>query len=145
MFKFKVFGFWVLCVEFLKIKNKKNMINKEFKWVVVIGMGVIILIGNILFEYWDGLLNGKSGVDKIILFDSFKYKCCIAVEVKGFDFFEYMDCKQVKYMDCFIQFVVVVSKQIIVDVKFEINDLNVEQVGVIIGIGVGGIKVLEDQ
>lgn len=62
------------------------MINNEFKWVVVIGMGVLILIGNILFDYWNGLLNGKNGIGLIIRFDVFKYKCCIVGEVKGFDF-----------------------------------------------------------
>ena len=61
------------------------MTNKELKRVVVTGMGAITPIGNTLSEYWDGLLNGKSGVDKITLFDSSKHKCCIAAEVKGFD------------------------------------------------------------
>lgn len=121
------------------------MTNKELKRVVVTGMGAITPIGNTLSEYWDGLLNGKSGVDKITLFDSSKHKCCIAAEVKGFDPLEHMDRKQAKHMDRFTQFAVAASKQTIADAKFEINDLNAEQVGVIIGTGVGGIKVLEDQ
>ncbi|MCL2929595.1 MAG: beta-ketoacyl-ACP synthase II [Trichodesmium sp. MAG_R01] len=121
------------------------MTNKELKRVVVTGMGAITPIGNTLSEYWDGLLNGKSGVGKITLFDSSKHKCCIAAEVKGFDPLEHMDRKQAKHMDRFTQFAVAASKQTIADAKFEINDLNAEQVGVIIGTGVGGIKVLEDQ
>ena len=121
------------------------MTNKELKRVVVTGMGAITPIGNTLSEYWDGLLNGKSGVDKITLFDRSKHKCCIAAEVKGFDPLEHMDRKQAKHMDRFTQFAVAASKQTIADAKFEINDLNAEQVGVIIGTGVGGIKVLEDQ
>ena len=121
------------------------MTNKELKRVVVTGMGAITPIGNTLSEYWDGLLNGKSGVDKITLFDSSKHKCCIAAEVKGFDPLEHMDRKQAKHMDRFTQFAVAASKQTIADAKFEINDLNAEQVGVIIGTGVRGIKVLEDQ
>ncbi|OZH51593.1 3-oxoacyl-ACP synthase, partial [Hydrocoleum sp. CS-953] len=121
------------------------MTNFELKRVVVTGMGAITPIGNTLSDYWDGLLKGKSGIGPITLFDASKHKSRIAGEVKGFDPHDYMDRKQAKHMDRFAQFAVVASKQAIADAKFEINDLNAEQVGVMIGTGVGGIKVLEDQ
>jgi 3-oxoacyl-[acyl-carrier-protein] synthase II len=65
--------------------------------------------------------------------------------VKGFDPTDYLDRKEIKRMDRFAQFGVSASLQAIADAQFKINDLNAEQVGVIIGSGIGGIKVLEDQ
>ncbi len=121
------------------------MTNNELKRVVVTGMGAITPIGNTLSDYWNGLLNGKSGIDQITLFDASRHKSRIAGEVKGFNPQEYMTPKEAKHMDRFAQFAVAASKQAIADAKFEINDLNAEQVGVMIGTGVGGIKVLEDQ
>ena len=74
-----------------------------------------------------------------------KHACRIAGEVKGFDPTDYMDLKESKRMDRFSHFGVSASLQAIADAQFKINDLNAEQVGVIIGSGIGGIKVLEDQ
>ncbi|NEQ35798.1 MAG: beta-ketoacyl-ACP synthase II [Okeania sp. SIO3I5] len=121
------------------------MTNNEFKRVVVTGMGAITPIGNTLSDYWDGLLSGKNGIGPITLFDASRHKCRIAGEVKGFDPHEYMERKQAKHADRFSQFAVAASKQALADAQFEINDLNAEQVGVIIGTGIGGIKVLEEQ
>jgi len=125
--------------------KQKIMTNNEFKRVVVTGMGALTPIGNTLSEYWNGLLSGKNGIGPIALFDASRHKCRIAGEVKGFDPNEYMERKQAKHTDRFAQFAVAASKQALSDAKFEINDLNAEQVGVIIGSGVGGLKVLEDQ
>ena len=121
------------------------MTNNEFKRVVVTGMGAITPIGNTLSDYWDGLLSGKNGIGPITLFDASRHKCRIAGEVKGFEPHEYMERKQAKHADRFAQFAVAASKQAVADAQFEINDLNAEQVGVIIGSGVGGLKILEDQ
>lgn len=121
------------------------MTNFERKRVVVTGLGAITPIGNTLDEYWQGLLAGRNGIDKITLFDPSNHACQIAGEVKGFDPTEYLDRKEIKRMDRFSQFGVSASLQAIADAQFKINDLNAEQVGVIIGSGIGGIKVLEDQ
>ena len=115
------------------------------KRVVVTGLGAITPIGNTLAEYWDGLLNGRNGIGPITLFDPSRHDCRIAGEVKKFDPHAYLDRKDAKRMDRFAQFAVAASKQAIADAKFVINDLNSEQVGVIIGTGIGGLKVLEDQ
>ncbi|MBC6420983.1 MAG: beta-ketoacyl-ACP synthase II [Hormoscilla sp. SP5CHS1] len=115
------------------------------KHVVVTGLGAITPIGNTLAEYWEGLLSGRNGIDTIALFDASKHKCRIAGEVKGYDPLEYMNEKEAKRMSRFAQFGVSASKQAISDAQFEINDLNAEQVGVIIGTGIGGLKVLEEQ
>ena len=121
------------------------MTNFERKRVVVTGLGAITPIGNTLEEYWQGLLAGRNGIDQITLFDPSNHACQIAGEVKGFEPKDYLKPKEIKRMDRFAQFGVCASLQAIADAQFKINDLNAEQVGVIIGSGIGGIKVLEDQ
>lgn len=121
------------------------MTNYEPKRVVVTGMGALTPIGNTLSDYWNGLLSGKNGIGPITRFDASRHACRIAGEVKGFDPHDYMERKEAKHMDRFAHFAVAASKQAIADAKFVINDLNAEQVGVIIGTGIGGLKVLEDQ
>lgn len=121
------------------------MTNIELKRVVVTGLGAITPIGNTLTEYWEGLLSGRNGIGPITLFDPSRHDCRIAGEVKGFDPHQYMEKKEAKRMDRFAQFAVAASKQTLADAQFALNDLNAEQVGVIIGTGIGGLKVLEDQ
>lgn len=121
------------------------MTNFEKKRVVVTGVGALTPIGNTATEYWEGLIAGRNGIAPITLFDASKHDSRIAGEVKGFDPHTYMDRKDAKRMDRFAQFAVAASKQALADAQFEINDLNAEQVGVMIGTGVGGLKVMEDQ
>lgn len=113
--------------------------------VVVTGLGAITPIGNTLSEYWDGLMAGRSGIGPITLFDASRHDCRIAGELKDFDPLQYIDRKDAKRMDRFTQIAVCASKQAVADAQFVINDLNAEQVGVLIGTGIGGLKVLEDQ
>ncbi|UBF26464.1 beta-ketoacyl-ACP synthase II [Kovacikia minuta CCNUW1] len=121
------------------------MTSIDRKRVVVTGLGAITPIGNTLTEYWEGLVSGRNGIGPITLFDASRHDCRIAGEVKGFDPHTYLDRKDAKRMDRFAQFAVSASKQAIADARFVINDLNAEQVGVLIGTGIGGLKVLEDQ
>lgn len=113
--------------------------------VVVTGVGAITPIGNTAAEYWDGLLSGRNGIDYITLFDASVHNCRIAGEVKNFDPCNYMERKEAKRADRFAQFGIAAAKQALLDAQLVINELNAEQIGVIIGSGVGGIKVLEDQ
>ncbi|MHC5614461.1 MAG: beta-ketoacyl-ACP synthase II [Nostoc sp.] len=115
------------------------------KRVVVTGVGAITPIGNTATEYWDGLLSGRNGIDHITLFDASRHDCRFAGEVKNFDPHDYLERKEAKRMDRFAQFGVAAAKQALSNAELVINDLNAEQVGVMIGSGVGGIKVLEDQ
>ena len=121
------------------------MTNWQKKRVVVTGLGAITPIGNNLQQYWESLLNGRNGVGEITLFDASKHACKIAAEVKGFDPHDYIDKKDAKRMDRFAQFAVAASKQALEDAKFVIDDLNADRVGVLIGTGVGGLKVMETQ
>jgi 3-oxoacyl-[acyl-carrier-protein] synthase II len=117
----------------------------ELKRVVVTGLGAITPLGNTVTEYWQGLLQGRSGISSITLFDASGLDCQIAGEVKGFDPCDYINRKEAKRMDRFAQFAVCASQQAIADSGLEINELNATQVGVLIGSGVGGLKVMEDQ
>lgn len=121
------------------------MTNWQMKRVVVTGLGAITPIGNNLVEYWEGLTSGRNGIAPITLFDASKHSCRFAGEVKGFDPYEYMDRKEAKRMDRFTQFAVAATKQAVADSQFVIDDLNADRVGVLIGTGVGGLRILEEQ
>ncbi|MGL5871545.1 MAG: beta-ketoacyl-ACP synthase II [Xenococcaceae cyanobacterium] len=121
------------------------MTNWQMKRVVVTGLGAITPIGNNLAEYWEGLTSGRNGIAPITLFDASKHSCRFAGEVKGFDPYEYMDRKEAKRMDRFTQFAVAATKQAVADSQFVIDDLNADRVGVLIGTGVGGLRILEEQ
>lgn len=115
------------------------------KRVVVTGVGAITPIGNTPAQYWEGLISGRNGIGEITLFDASRHNCRIAGEVKNFDPHEYMDRKEAKRMDRFAQFGVSAAKQALGDAQLVINDLNAEQIGIIIGSGIGGLKVMEEQ
>lgn len=121
------------------------MANLQKKRVVVTGLGVIAPVGKTLAEFWEGLLSGRNGIGPISLFDASQHSSRIAGEVKGFEPHDYLDRKESKRMDRFAQFAVVASQQALADARLEINDLNAEHVGVTIGTGIGGIRVLEEQ
>lgn len=121
------------------------MANSQNQRVVVTGLGVVAPVGNTLEEYWEALLAGRNGIGKITRFDPANHASQMAGEVKGFDPHQYLERKQAKRMDRFAQFALAASFQALSDANLEINDLNAEQVGVVIGTGIGGLKVLEDQ
>jgi 3-oxoacyl-[acyl-carrier-protein] synthase II len=121
------------------------MTNLERKRVVVTGMGAITPIGNTLQDYWQGLMSGKNGIGNITAFDASAHGSQIAGEVKGFDAGDFMDRKDVKRAARFAHFAIAASKMALADAKLDINDLNAAQIGVMIGTGVGGIQVMEEQ
>ncbi|WP_017662796.1 beta-ketoacyl-ACP synthase II [Baaleninema simplex] len=121
------------------------MTNFKPKRVVVTGLGAITPIGNTAEDFWQAAIDGRSGIGQITHFDPSKHACRIAGEVKGYDPHDYIDRKEAKRMARFAQFAVSASQQALADANFTIDDLNAEQIGVIIGTGVGGLKVMEDQ
>ncbi|MBP0016533.1 MAG: beta-ketoacyl-ACP synthase II [Cyanobacteria bacterium SBLK] len=122
------------------------MTNLQRKRVVITGLGAITPLGNTLEEYWQGLMEGRNGIDTVTHFDPSEHACRIGGEVKGFDPHQYIPKKkEAKRMDRFSQFAISASKQALLDAKLEIDDLNADRIGVLIGTGVGGIKVMEDQ
>jgi 3-oxoacyl-[acyl-carrier-protein] synthase II len=117
----------------------------QLKRVVVTGLGAVTPLGNNLTEYWEGLLSGRNGIAPITLFDASRHDCRMAGEVKGFDPHDYLDRKEAKRMDRFSQFAIAASLQALSDAKLTIDELNADEVGVIIGTGVGGLRILEEQ
>jgi 3-oxoacyl-[acyl-carrier-protein] synthase II len=115
------------------------------KRVVVTGMGALTPIGNNVKTYWDGLINGRSGVQLIEKFDTTEYPTKIAAEVKGFEPTDFIDRKEVKRMDRFAQFAVAAAKMAVEDAKLIIDNNNSHRIGVYIGSGIGGLETWEAQ
>ena len=120
------------------------MINGNNR-VVVTGIGIVSPLGLDAVSTWDGLINGKSGIDNITLFDASAHATKFAAEVKGFDPNRYIDRKLVRRMDRFTQFAVAASQEALSDSKLQINDSNRDNIGVMVGSGIGGLTTLSEQ
>lgn len=109
-------------------------------------MGVVTSLGSDLPTFWNNLLNGKSGISLIEAFDTTEYTTKIAAEIKDFDPGVYIDKKESRKMDRFVQFGVAASKLALEDSKLVIGEnADAERVGVIVGSGIGGLGTWEDQ
>ncbi|HBF35724.1 MAG TPA: beta-ketoacyl-[acyl-carrier-protein] synthase II [Firmicutes bacterium] len=113
--------------------------------VVITGLGVVSPIGTGILKFWESLANGVCGVDYVTAFDTSKFEVKIGAEVKNFDPGQYLERKEVRRMDRVSQFAVAASKMALLDSKLTITDDNADQIGVIIGSGIGGMKTFEDQ
>ena len=111
--------------------------------VVVTGLGAVTPLGIGVEETWSNLCEGKSGIGKISTFDTTDFPTKIAGEVKGFNPEEFLDKKQIRRMDPFIQYAMASTIMAFQDSKLEITDENAERAGVIIGTGLGGLLTLE--
>ena len=117
----------------------------ELKRVVVTGIGAITPIGNTVPEYWDGLINGRSGASLITRFDVSKFKTQFACEVKNFDPLLYFDRKELRKYDRFTQFALVAAKEGITDANIDTEKVNLDRVGVVFASGIGGLETLEQE
>lgn len=113
--------------------------------VVVTGLGVVSPVGNTVDSFWDALCHGKSGVDNITLFDVSNFSTQIAAEVKNFNPEEVISKKEQKRMDRFVQFSVCASKMAMDDSGIDVASIDPFSAGVIIGSGIGGLQVIEEQ
>ena len=111
--------------------------------VVVTGIGLICALGNSTEEVWRNLLAGKSGVHKITHFDTSRYACQIAAEVKNFDPLQYIEKKEARKMARFIHFAIAAADEAVKTSGLEITPENDEMVGVHIGSGIGGFDIIE--
>jgi len=117
----------------------------ELKRVVVTGLGALTPIGNNIEEYWDGLVNGKSGGAPITYFDTEKFKTKFACEIKNFDFDAYFDRKEKRRLDRFAQYAIVASDEAIKDSAIDLDTINKYRVGVIWGAGIGGLETFQEE
>ena len=111
--------------------------------VVVTGVGLVSALGVGTEPTWQGLVEGRSGVGAITLFDASRHAARIAGEVKGFDPLRWVEKKDVKKMDRFIQFAVAAADFALADSGLRVDEANAEQVGVYIGSGIGGFATIE--
>ena len=118
----------------------------ELKRVVITGLGTVNPLGNNVEEYFTNLNNGVSGAGPITRFDASLFKTKFACEVKDFDPVKYgIDRKEARKLDRFCQFAVVAADQAIVDSKMDLEKINKDRVGVVIGSGIGGIETLTQE
>jgi 3-oxoacyl-[acyl-carrier-protein] synthase II len=111
--------------------------------VVVTGLGIISPVGNDVPTAWANLLAGRSGIARITRFDAKDFRVQIAGEVRGFDVESYIAAKEVRRMDTFIHYGIAASVQAIRDSGLEITDANREMIGCMVGSGIGGLPLIE--
>jgi len=113
--------------------------------VVVTGLGLLSPVGNDVATTWRALLDGVSGADYITQFDTTNFPVKFGCELKGFDPLQYMDRKEAKRTDVFTQMAIAASVQAMADAGLSEGDYDPDDTGVIIGSGIGGLKVFEAQ
>jgi 3-oxoacyl-[acyl-carrier-protein] synthase II len=121
------------------------LINETSNRVVVTGIGVISPLGLDLNTTWQGLIAGKSGVDYITQFDTEGFETRIAAEVKGFEPTDYIGRKEARRMDRFTQMAVVAAMQAAENAKLKPASENQDNIGVLVGSGIGGLITLSEQ
>ena len=113
--------------------------------VVITGLGAITPIGNNAKEFWQGIKDGKCGIDKITKFDTTDFKVKLAAEVKGYNPEDYFDKREANRLDKFSQYAMIAAREAWEDSGLNKETENMEQVGVIIGSGIGGIETIEKE
>lgn len=113
--------------------------------VVVTGIGLVSGVGNDTSTVWQALCEGRSGVATITSFDTAAFETKFAAEARGFDAAQYMDRKEVRRNDVFVHYAMGAAKQALDDSGFTLTDENRDDVGVIIGSGIGGMRTAHEQ
>lgn len=111
--------------------------------VVVTGLGLITPLGTGIQKTWEGICKGASGIDRITTFDTSEFPVQIAGEVKDFNPEDFIERKEIKKMDVFIQYALSAGSMAIEDAGLKITEENADRVGVIVGAGIGGIQTIE--
>ena len=111
--------------------------------IVVTGLGLVTPVGIGVKDSWESIVNGVSGISKISKFDASTFSSQIAGEVKNFDPVNYLNPKDARRMDRFIQYGLVSGMEAIKDSGFEVSETNAHRIGVSIGSGIGGLGMIE--
>ncbi len=111
--------------------------------VVVTGLGLVTPLGTGVEKSWAALVDGRSGVGPITRFDASAYETRFAAEVKDFEPEKYVEKKDIKKMDLFIQYALAAAQMAVEDSGLTIDDSNAERVGVLVGAGLGGLPAIE--
>jgi 3-oxoacyl-[acyl-carrier-protein] synthase II len=113
------------------------------KRIAVTGLGCVSPLGNTVEQTWEGIAAGRSGIDRITKFDASQFRSQMAGEVKGFDPAGVIEDQELKKMDVFIQYALVAAHQAVKDARLEITEELSVDVGVSVGIGLGGLTSIE--
>ena len=117
----------------------------ELKRVVVTGIGAITPIGNTVEEYWNALIDGRSGAAPITQFDASLFKTRFACEVKNYNPNDFFDRKEARKLDLFAQYAMVATDEAIADSSLDMGAIDKDRFGVIWGAGIGGLKTFQDE
>lgn len=117
----------------------------ELKRVVVTGLGAVTPVGNTPEETWESLLAGKSGAAPITHFDTTLFKTKFACEVKGLNINDWIDRKEARKLDRYTQLAMIAAMQGVKDAEIDLEKEDLDNVGVVFGVGIGGIKTFEDE
>lgn len=117
----------------------------ELKRVVVTGMGAITPLGNNVNDYWDHVVDGVSGADRITLFDASKFKTRFACEIKGFEPTNFLDRKEARKIDRFAQIALVASDQAVMDAGISKDNVDSNRTGVVFASGIGGLITFQEE
>jgi 3-oxoacyl-[acyl-carrier-protein] synthase II len=118
--------------------------HKERRRVAVTGIGLVTPLGTGVEKNWEALAQGRSGVDSISRFDASEFPTRIAGEVRDFKAEDFIERKEIKKMDLFIQYSVAAADMAIESAGFKIDSGNADRVGVVIGVGLGGLPTIEE-
>ncbi|HUH32578.1 MAG TPA: beta-ketoacyl-ACP synthase II [Daejeonella sp.] len=117
----------------------------ELKRVVVTGLGALTPIGNTVPEFWDSLINGVSGAAPITKYDTTHFKTKFACEVKNFNPEDFMDRKEARKLDPFVQYALASTAEAVSDAGLDFEKFDTNRIGVIWGSGIGGLKTFFDE
>ena len=117
----------------------------DLKRVVITGMGTVNPLGKSLDEYWNNLIAGKSGAGPITLFDTTDFKTTFAAEVKDFNIEDYIEKKEARRMDRFTHFAMAAAIKAVEDAGMDLDNTDLEQIGVIVASGIGGMSTYEKE
>ena len=109
------------------------------------GLGVVSPVGNDVESFWASLIAGRSGITRVTRFDASDFRTRIAAEVKDFDALVYMDKKEIRRTDLYVQYAIAASSQALSDSGLDLAAEDATRIGVIIGTGIGGIATFEEQ
>ena len=115
------------------------------KRVVITGLGAITPIGNNVEEFWNGIKEGKCGIDEIKAFDTSNFKVKLAAEVKNYNQEDYFERREAKRLDKFSQYAIIAAREAWKDSKLDKEKENMERVGIVVGSGIGGIETIETE
>jgi len=113
--------------------------------VVITGVGMVTPLANSAEETWQGFLKGRSGTGPLTQIDSAPFNSHVAAEVKNFEPTRYQTAKDIKKTDRFVQFGIASAKMALEDSKMDLSQLDVHRIGILVGSGIGGLRVIEEQ